>query len=433
MITRERVESVLARVRPFLQADGGDIELLDVDGNSRRRAAHRHVRRLSERAHDAARRRRGGAARGDPGVRNAAARLRCVHDVHSRSPWTRSSSASSARMRAVFEFLRVIGNSDSTVLITGESGTGKEVTATLHPPEQPPQAPSVRRRQLRAVLRNADRVGAVRPRARRLHRRDQGPAGPVRAGRGRHDLPRRHRRRAAVDAGEAAARAAEPDDRAAGRHADRSRQRARHRRQQARSEAAGRRGEVPRGPVLPAERAAADAAAAARAARRHPGADGRTSSSATSAAAARTCRPSPTPSSRPSCATRWPGNVRELENACERIAQTCSCGTVRVGCMSASILFRAGAQPAGASRRRCRAAADAAPISLDDRLREVEANLIRWALKVSGGNKSRAAELLQIKRSTLGDRINHCGLDDRAAASGEPAPAGRPLALAEAG
>ncbi len=53
---------------------------------------------------------------------------------------------------------------------------------------------------------------------------------------------------------------------------------------------------------------------------------------------------------------------------------------------------------------------DAAPISLDDRLREVEANLIGWALKVSGGNKSRAAELLQIKRSTLGDRINRCGL-----------------------
>src|SRR5437870_13744967 len=37
----------------------------------------------------------------------------------------------SARMKAVFEFLRVIGNSESTVLVTGESGTGKEVTATL--------------------------------------------------------------------------------------------------------------------------------------------------------------------------------------------------------------------------------------------------------------------------------------------------------------
>ena len=34
MITREQVESVLGRVRPFLQADGGDIELVDVDGNS---------------------------------------------------------------------------------------------------------------------------------------------------------------------------------------------------------------------------------------------------------------------------------------------------------------------------------------------------------------------------------------------------------------
>ena len=34
MITRERVEAVLDRVRPFLQADGGDIVLVDVRGNS---------------------------------------------------------------------------------------------------------------------------------------------------------------------------------------------------------------------------------------------------------------------------------------------------------------------------------------------------------------------------------------------------------------
>ena len=32
-MTRERVESVLQRVRPFLQADGGSIELVAVDGN----------------------------------------------------------------------------------------------------------------------------------------------------------------------------------------------------------------------------------------------------------------------------------------------------------------------------------------------------------------------------------------------------------------
>jgi len=117
----------------------------------------------------------------------------------------------------------------------------------------------------------------------------------------------------------------------------------------------------------------------------------------------------------------WPGNVRELENACERMAQTCSCGTVRVGCVSASILFRAGSQPGHdapsittSSSAPCATAAappaTATPVSLDDRLREVEANLIGWALSVSGGNKSRAAELLRIKRSTLGDRINRCGM-----------------------
>ena len=34
MISTERVQRVLDRVRPFLQADGGDIELLTVHGNS---------------------------------------------------------------------------------------------------------------------------------------------------------------------------------------------------------------------------------------------------------------------------------------------------------------------------------------------------------------------------------------------------------------
>jgi Fe-S cluster biogenesis protein NfuA len=34
MVTKERVEAVLERVRPFMQADGGDIELVDINGNS---------------------------------------------------------------------------------------------------------------------------------------------------------------------------------------------------------------------------------------------------------------------------------------------------------------------------------------------------------------------------------------------------------------
>jgi transcriptional regulator with GAF, ATPase, and Fis domain len=117
----------------------------------------------------------------------------------------------------------------------------------------------------------------------------------------------------------------------------------------------------------------------------------------------------------------WPGNVRELENACERIAQTCTCGTVRVGCVSAHILFRAGAQP-DVVVPAAPVPHEAAPIALDDRLREIESNLITWALKVSHGNKSRAAELLQIKRSTLGDRINRCGLGKLGTVSGDDTP-----------
>lgn len=114
----------------------------------------------------------------------------------------------------------------------------------------------------------------------------------------------------------------------------------------------------------------------------------------------------------------WPGNVRELENACERIAQTCTCDTVRLGCVPISVLFarhKNGRSPAGARPDY------PGPVSLDERLREVETDLICWALEASGGNKSRAATLLGIKRSTLGDRIRKLGLGHMA---GDDEPAG---------
>ena len=34
MVSRDQIESVLGRIRPMMQADGGDIELVDVRGNS---------------------------------------------------------------------------------------------------------------------------------------------------------------------------------------------------------------------------------------------------------------------------------------------------------------------------------------------------------------------------------------------------------------
>ena len=106
----------------------------------------------------------------------------------------------------------------------------------------------------------------------------------------------------------------------------------------------------------------------------------------------------------------WPGNVRELENMCERMAQTNTCGTLRTGCVAAGIMFRAtGPKPSNATIEVVQG--PPAPISLDARIRDLETAVIRWALRVSDGNTSRAAELLQVKRSTLNDRIHRYELD----------------------
>jgi len=109
----------------------------------------------------------------------------------------------------------------------------------------------------------------------------------------------------------------------------------------------------------------------------------------------------------------WPGNVRELENACERIAQTCTCEQVKIGCVPVSVLFHKYAEE---QETVVPTHDNPSSVSLDERLKEVETNLISWALKVTAGNKSKAAELLQIKRSTLGDRIKKLALEHLEAA-----------------
>ncbi len=50
-------------------------------------------------------------------------------------------------------------------------------------------------------------------------------------------------------------------------------------------------------------------------------------------------------------------------------------------------------------------------LPLDERLRRIEAEIIGAVLVETGGNKSKAAVRLGIKRSTLGDRIQRCGLE----------------------
>jgi two-component system, NtrC family, response regulator HydG len=107
----------------------------------------------------------------------------------------------------------------------------------------------------------------------------------------------------------------------------------------------------------------------------------------------------------------WPGNVRELENTCERIAQTCTCDPLQLGCQAMTLLADVPVAVAESGDEAMGVPEGTTAIFLDERIRAVERSLIRWALKSSNGNRSEAAERLHIKRSTLSDRIRRCGLD----------------------
>ena len=121
-------------------------------------------------------------------------------------------------MVAVFELVRSVAATSSTVLITGESGTGKELVAkAIHalspPPRRRPSCPSTAR-----PARDPAGERAVRPREGRLHRRAPEQEGPLRGGAPGHAVPRRGGGDAAFHAGQAAARPPGEAGPAGGRH-----------------------------------------------------------------------------------------------------------------------------------------------------------------------------------------------------------------------
>ncbi len=112
-------------------------------------------------------------------------------------------------IRDALERARKVASSRlTTVLVVGETGTGKELVARrIHTKAHRRGEPFVER-ELRRDPRDPAGERAVRPRARRVHRRASADrAGLVRAARRRHAVPRRDRRAAAAPAGQAAARA----------------------------------------------------------------------------------------------------------------------------------------------------------------------------------------------------------------------------------
>ena len=81
-----------------------------------------------------------------------------------------------AAMESVFRFIAKAAPADAGVLIEGESGTGKELVARAIHLNSPAPAPAVRGGQLRGDGADAARERALRPRARRVHRRRPRPA-----------------------------------------------------------------------------------------------------------------------------------------------------------------------------------------------------------------------------------------------------------------
>jgi two-component system C4-dicarboxylate transport response regulator DctD len=88
----------------------------------------------------------------------------------------------------------------------------------------------------------------------------------------------------------------------------------------------------------------------------------------------------------------WPGNVRELRNVAERLVL----GVVETPSATES------------------------PQSLPGRVDAFERRVIEDALRAVDGNVARAAELLQVPRKTLYDKLNRHGLTPAAFARSDP-------------
>ena len=98
----------------------------------------------------------------------------------------------------------------------------------------------------------------------------------------------------------------------------------------------------------------------------------------------------------------WPGNIDELAAVVAESCQHAAGPLIDTGDLADRLRWAADAE--------AHPARPPEPISLDQLLRDVEKEMLERALRLSKGNKTRAANLLGIPRARLHRRIDHFGL-----------------------
>jgi two-component system response regulator AtoC len=106
----------------------------------------------------------------------------------------------------------------------------------------------------------------------------------------------------------------------------------------------------------------------------------------------------------------WPGNVRELENAIERAVLLADGELISVESLPEKLWERPGGTPETL-------ASPNQDLSLKRAMRQLEESYIRAALRRTKGNRTRAAEVLEISHRALLYKIKEYGIDPDAEAS----------------
>ncbi|HEV8722581.1 MAG TPA: sigma-54 dependent transcriptional regulator [Candidatus Binatia bacterium] len=109
----------------------------------------------------------------------------------------------------------------------------------------------------------------------------------------------------------------------------------------------------------------------------------------------------------------WPGNVRELENLVERWVVLNDDAIIRSGGLPDYIVKNSIPQ-----HHRSNEALPTEGVDLDGILENIENGFIEQALQRAGGNKTRAAELLSLNRTTFVERLRKKGMLQSARADG---------------